>query len=132
MKNLLFGFYDRHLASSLTIAKIKDSSEAEKLSAEGESVREDLENRKSYRNYLAVKNLGESEDRNDHPDLDEEEEGEIAAALPSTSMSCGTSAAWNGKQLPLRNVSTAMDLNTFDVTARYLKDLELRPRWLTA
>ena len=89
--SFLLGLYDRQLASSLAVAKIKDSSEAEKLAAEGVSVRKDMKNRKSYMNNLAVKDLAESEDPDEKSadpgepqDLDEEEEEEIPAALHST------------------------------------------------
>ena len=60
--SFLLGLYDRQLASSLAVAKIKDSAEAEKLAAEGESVRRDLKNGKSYMNFLAVKDLAVGDD----------------------------------------------------------------------
>ena len=69
--SFLLGLYDRHLASSLAVATIKDSFDAERLAAEGESVRRDLKNRKSYMNFLAVKDLAESDDPDEESaDLD--------------------------------------------------------------
>ena len=53
--SFLLGLYDRQLAASLAVATIHDSSDAERLAAEGESVRRCLKNRRSYMNLLVVK-----------------------------------------------------------------------------
>ena len=84
---------------------IKDSSDAKRLAAEGESVRRDLKNRKSYMNILSVKDFAEkidpeekSADPDEPPDFDKEEEKDIAAALPSsTSVRRGASGVQRSK-----------------------------------
>ena len=52
LTSFLMGLYDRHLASSLAIAKIQTAANAEGLAIEGESVRRDPRSRRSLSSYL--------------------------------------------------------------------------------
>ena len=82
--HFLVGLHDKQLAASLAVAKVQTASEAERLAAEGESVRQDQRSRRSNFNYLPAMersnehDIGQAEDSLE--DFGEEEEEDLSAA----------------------------------------------------
>ena len=75
------GLYDRTLASTLATARIQTAADAERLAAEGESVRRDQQSRRSMNNFFPE---GENNYREEDFEPDEyldEKEDDITAAV---------------------------------------------------
>ena len=66
--HFLVGLHDKQLAASLAVAKVQTASEAERLAAEGESVRRDQRSRRSNFNYLPAV------EQSDEYDIDQAED----------------------------------------------------------
>ena len=75
--SFLLGLYDRQLAASLAVVKIKTAADAERLAAEGEAVRQNQRFRRSNNNFLykgpCVGDIDNSPDADLEP-LDEDKE----------------------------------------------------------
>ena len=100
--SFLTGLADRQLAASLAVAKITSSSDAEKLAAEGESVRKEQRSRKAYMNYIPERPSCEDPEEdydNDPEDADDPDSGDgeddIAAAIGALTsfQACRSSSA---------------------------------------
>ena len=50
--SFMLGLYDKQLAALLAVVKVQTAAEAERLAAEGETVRRDQKSRKSSGNYF--------------------------------------------------------------------------------
>ena len=104
--SFLLGLHDRQLASSLAVAKIDSAAEAQRLAAEGDSVRRERRSRSSG-NYLLTsthrssrtsmaegerdsEEEGEEDEDEDDPEYDDEVAAALAEAQPRRSSSTST------------------------------------------
>ena len=73
--------YDRTLASTLATAKIQTAADAERLAADGESVRRDQRFRRSINNFLPKGENNYLEDDFEPDEYLDDEEDDITAAV---------------------------------------------------
>ena len=69
--HFMIGLYDKQLAANLAVVKVQTAAEAERLAAEGESVRRDQRSRRTNFNLLL------NEDRHDEHDIGQPEESSL-------------------------------------------------------